>query len=486
MYAATAVMLVSPGVGVDVNDSSSVYTSEDLSNIYSEMLKAGPVLERVAVQTGIPVDDLEEMVTVSTEEGSYFITARVEDSDPEVAASIANMLMVEFESFVQERASGRAEMARGRLDAQIAELEQRLLEIDADIVELQNSSNAEDPAVVQQIEDLRLERVNVAAALSDLNTQALTIDSQVMAASPLIEQVAQAKPATEPFAPTPLRDALIGAFAGLMLAVIVVALLEYMDNTVKPESNVSAIAGAPLLASVASMPKLQPGEGQLYSVSQPKSPAAEAIRLLRTNLEFASAADPIRSLIVTSPGPGEGKSTTTANLAVTMAQAGLWTVIVDADLRRPTQHRIFGVSNEQGLTSLLTHPDQPWEQSAQMLDIPGLFIVPSGPIPPNPSDLLSSTRFKQMMEKISSQVDVVLIDSPPILVASDALAISAHTDGVLLVCQSHGTRVDALRQAASTLQGAGSRIVGVVMNRQKGRAGGGYYTDYYGYEEGEQ
>ncbi len=208
--------------------------------------------------------------------------------------------------------------------------------------------------------------------------------------------------------------------------------------------------------------------------------------MLRTNLEFASAANPIRSLIVTSPGPGEGKSTTTANLAVTMAQAGLWTVIVDADLRRPTQHRIFGVSNEHGLTSLLTNPDQPWEQSAQMLDTPGLFIVPSGPIPPNPSDLLSSTRFKRMMEKISGQVDVVLIDSPPILAASDALAISAHADGVLLVCQSHDTRVDALRQAATTLQGAGSRIVGVVMNRQKGRTGGGYYSDYYGYDEEEE
>jgi non-specific protein-tyrosine kinase len=449
------------------------------------MLTAGPVIERVAEQTGLSADDLEQKVAVSTQEGSYFITVRVEDTDPQQAATIANMLMVEFETFVQERASGRAEMARSRLDAQIADLEQRLVEIDEETSTLQGSSDAEDAAVVQRIEDLRLERVNVAEALSDLNTQALTIDSQVMAASPLIEQVAEAKPADDPFAPTPLRAAMIGAFAGLMLGIIVVVLLEYMDNTVKPELNVSGIAGAPLLASIAAMPKLQAGEGQLYSVSQPKSPAAEAIRLLRTNLEFASAANPIGSMIVTSPGPGEGKSTTTANLAVTMAQAGLWTVIVDADLRRPTQHRIFGVSNDQGLTSLLTHPDQQWEQAAQMLDIPGLFIVPSGPIPPNPSDLLSSTRFKQLMEKIAGQVDVVLIDSPPILAASDALAISAHADGVLLVCQSHTTRVDALKQSATTLQAAGTRIIGVVMNRQKGQAGGSYYSDYYGYDEEE-
>ena len=218
----------------------------------------------------------------------------------------------------------------------------------------------------------------------------------------------------------------------------------------------------------------------MYTMAQPQSSASEALRLLRTNLEFASASDEIHALTVTSPGPEEGKSTIVANIGVVLAQSGKSAVIIDADLRKPTQHKIFGVPNERGLTTLLTHPEVGWQSAASKLALPGLLLIPSGPIPPNPSDLVSSTRFAQLIERIKSEVDLVIIDSPPILAASDSLAIATHTDGVILVCRSNKTRTDALRHAAHSVHQGGIRLVGVVLNRQKGQVGASYYGEYYG------
>jgi polysaccharide biosynthesis transport protein len=273
---------------------------------------------------------------------------------------------------------------------------------------------------------------------------------------------------------------MLGLFVGALLGAGVVALLEFLDNTVKPEMDVQGLTGAPLLATVSNLTKLEPGGRQVYTMSQPQSSAAESLRLLRTNLEFASASEPIHALTVSSPSPGEGKSTTAANLGVVMAQSGLTTVVIDADLRKPTQHRIFGVDNQAGLTTLLTHPEQAWGEVAKKVALPGLLLVPSGPIPPNPSDLLSSDRFARLVERIKSEADLVIIDSPPVLSASDALAISRHTDGAILVVHSGKTRSDALRHASHSIHQGGIRLIGVVLNRQKGQHGASYYGEYYG------
>jgi capsular exopolysaccharide synthesis family protein len=163
-----------------------------------------------------------------------------------------------------------------------------------------------------------------------------------------------------------------------------------------------------------------------------------------------------------------------------MAQSGLTCAVIDADLRKPTMHRIFGVDNTSGLTTLLTHPDQSWEEVAKKVALPGLFLIPSGPIPPNPSDLLSSVRFERLIDQIKDDVDLVIVDSPPTLSASDALSISRHTDGMILVCHSNKTRIDTLRHAAESIHQGGIRLIGVVLNRQKGQVAGSYYGEYYG------
>jgi capsular exopolysaccharide synthesis family protein len=282
-----------------------------------------------------------------------------------------------------------------------------------------------------------------------------------------------------PFAPTPMRSGEIGLFVGLLLGIGIVALLEYFDSTVKPERDLPGIIGAPILASIPQSASVKPGVRQVFTMADPQAIAAEAMRLLRTNLEFASASGDLNKLVVSSPVAGEGKSTVVANLGIVMAQNGLRTVIIDADLRKPSQARIFGVPDDEGLTTLLTHPEHAWTSIAQAVALPELWLIPSGPLPPDPADMVSSKRFAELLDRVSAEADMVIIDSPPVLAAADTLAIASRADGLMFVCFSHKTRLDALQHATRSVQQGGIRLVGIVLNRMKHQHGPTYYGEYY-------
>jgi capsular exopolysaccharide synthesis family protein len=211
-------------------------------------------------------------------------------------------------------------------------------------------------------------------------------------------------------------------------------------------------------------------ENRLITLTDPRSPVAEAFRTLRTNLEFSSLDSPVRTLIVTSAEPGEGKSTTLANLAITTAQAEKKVYLVDCDLRRPTLHRLFGVSNEIGLTTMIrdeTLWDAPPLQETQ---VPGLWLLPSGPLPPNPSELLSSKRMGEIIEKLKSQADLVLFDAPPSNVVTDAAVLASRVDGVLLVFSAGRTKRDHAQRAKALMEKVNARLVGVVLNNVRNDA----------------
>jgi capsular exopolysaccharide synthesis family protein len=200
---------------------------------------------------------------------------------------------------------------------------------------------------------------------------------------------------------------------------------------------------------------------------------------LRTNIEFASATKEIAAIGITSANPGEGKSTIAANLAVTLAQAGFVTALVDADLRRPSQHRIFGVGSDRGLSTLLSAPDRTWEWAAQPTMLPNLTLIPAGPLPPNPADLLSLERMREVLVQMRQTFDVIVLDTPPILVVSDPLIVAAHVDGMILVSKASKTRLDALKRAAATLERGAIRLIGVIVNHQTGSSAQGYYYAEY-------
>jgi len=218
-------------------------------------------------------------------------------------------------------------------------------------------------------------------------------------------------------------------------------------------------------------------------LTHPASNSAEALRLLRTNVEFAAASREISSMMVTSAVPGEGKSTITANLGVAMAQSGFSVVIIDADLRRPSQHRIFSLNNRSGLTTLLMHPLKEWQDVASEVVL-GLQVISSGPLPPKPADLLSTERFRSLMDEIRERVDVVLLDTPPVLAVSDPLVVSSFTDAVLLVSLAGQTRIAMLQRAFSAFPET-VRRVGIVLNQQeRGVDSTYYYYGYYGHDSG--
>ncbi len=216
----------------------------------------------------------------------------------------------------------------------------------------------------------------------------------------------------------------------------------------------------------------------LVTLTHPRSPAAEAYWTLRTNLYFSSLDHPLRTLVVTSPAPGEGKSAVLANLAVAMAQSEKRTIVVDADLRRPSLHELFGVPNERGLATMFVDQaamaDPPL---APIRGVEGLWLLPSGPLPPNPAELLSTQRMERVIETLTARADVVLFDAPPVVAVTDAAVLGLKTDGVLLVMSAGQTRRDHAARAKELLEKVKVRVVGAVLNNaQVDNSLGGYYA----------
>lgn len=223
----------------------------------------------------------------------------------------------------------------------------------------------------------------------------------------------------------------------------------------------------------------------LIAETDPKSQAAEAYRSLRTNLQFAELDRPCRSIVVTSASPGEGKTTTAANFAVTAAQGGTSVCLIDADLRRPAIHRLFGLPNNEGLTSALVQ-GRPFADLAVATRVPNLYALPTGPLPANPAELVGSRRMRSFIEAAANKFELVILDTPPILPASDAVALSAQCDGVILVVRAGTVPHEAVRYAVDQIHGVKGRLLGVLLNRLDPRKSGPYkyyyryYRGYYG------
>jgi capsular exopolysaccharide synthesis family protein len=225
--------------------------------------------------------------------------------------------------------------------------------------------------------------------------------------------------------------------------------------------------------------------GSLITVADPHGVASEDYRSLRTSLLYSLVDSPPKVVVVTSAGPSEGKSTTCANLGVVLAQADKQTLIVDCDMRKPTIHKILCLRNLQGLVNVLAGEHSLHKISQEAL--PGLKTITTGPIPPNPAELLSSRRFTELLNQAREEFDYVLLDAPPVGIVSDPAIAATQADGVLLVIDSQNTRKGSVRQAMRSLEGVGANVIGTVMNNIKASRRNGYYYHYnyaYGRESG--
>jgi capsular exopolysaccharide synthesis family protein len=278
-------------------------------------------------------------------------------------------------------------------------------------------------------------------------------------------------PAT-PISPRPKVNLLIGVFLGLLLAGALVLALEALDRSLNGPTQLAELAGAPILGIV---PRLSPSaRAPAAALENPHSAAAEAYRALRTAIRFIDPDSPLHTILVTSPGPNDGKSTIAANFAVAVAQSGERVVLIDADLRRGRLLDQFGLPEGGGVTSVVTgaaNLDDVLQDWQQLLDVMG-----TGPFPPNPAELLGSQAMANLLDQLREVVDVVVIDAPPVLPVTDAVALSTQVDGVLLVARDGKSHRHSLSEARRRLDGVGANVIGCVLNAARSNAD--LYADY--------
>jgi polysaccharide biosynthesis transport protein len=278
--------------------------------------------------------------------------------------------------------------------------------------------------------------------------------------------VSQAVTPGSPVEPKLRRNAALALVLGLLLGVGLAFVREYLDDSIRTKEDVERTTGG--LPVVGLIPAVSAWRNHksayMVSVAKPTSPAAEAYRTLRTSVQFLGLDRPIRSLLVTSPTKAEGKTTTLANLAVSLAQAGQKVILLDCDLRRPRVHEFFGLSNESGFTSALLGTDTLAEAIQPVKGYPSLALLASGPPPPDPSELLSSNRTRKLLDALRSRCDLLLIDSPPVLPVTDALVLSAMADAAILVVSADRTTKRALHRAVELLAQIDAPLKGTVFN----------------------
>lgn len=282
--------------------------------------------------------------------------------------------------------------------------------------------------------------------------------------TPSIVQIEEAGTPSLPVRPLPLRTGMLGAAVGLMLAFGIAFAIEYLDDSLRSPMDVDQVLGLPVLGYIAEM-KPEQGNHKLHVAAYPRSPAAEAFRTLRSNIEFSGTSQPPKTLLVTSSRPGEGKTTVASNLAAIFAQGGKRVVLVDADLRRPSIHRAVGIPNRLGLTTLFRDslkPDMVWKQWND--SVPGMRVITSGSLPSNPTELLGSEKMLHIMAELRNTADIIIFDGPPMMVA-DAQIIANLMDGVLLVLQPGRSPADEAKSTLTQLKRSGANVIGAVFNR---------------------
>jgi capsular exopolysaccharide synthesis family protein len=282
----------------------------------------------------------------------------------------------------------------------------------------------------------------------------------------------------DPVRPKRLLIVMLSAMTGLFLGVCFALLQEFMDDRINAPEDARKLLGVPALGYI---PQIDREDQRLLTAKSTGGSVLEAYRVLRSNVRFAAVDETMQTLLVTSTIPGEGKSLTAVNLAVAMALDGKKVVLVDADLRRPTIHEKFGIRNTPGLTNVLVG-SMSLEKALQPTSIANLQILASGPIPPNPAELLNSRAMEQVQELLKDQADMIIFDSPPCLSVADAQVLAANVDGLIYVVQLGSTRKSALRHGAELLRQAHARVLGIVYNKvQMDGSRGDYYYGYYSY-----
>ena len=471
LYETSTRLLVSDPPTTRSLDTSAMLSSQTQISTYSEMLLDRPVLQGVIDKLNLQTstDKLKEFVTVEIVRNTQLLVVTVQDPNPLLVADIANNLALVFTERIRDLQSQRyAATQKG--------LAQQVLEMDKQVTDTTQALVFEtDPAQKLQYESRLTEYRRLYSNLVTNFEQVRLAEAQT---STNIFVAESATVPIEPVSPKTTRNTLLAVLAGLLLAVSMVLAVDILDDSIRNPDEIRKKFNLTVLGMIANH-QIEPGKP--ISLSQPRSPVAESFRSLRTNLTFASVDRPLRRILITSSTPQEGKSTISSNLAVVLAQGERKVVLIDADLRRPTVHQKFNLMNRLGLSSLYVRSLENLPAAIQNVGTPGLFVMCSGSLPPNPSELLTSHRMTEILDRLNQEFDMILIDTPPVLTVTDAVALAPGMDGVILVVKPGVTKMSAFKQTVSHLEDVHARILGVVFNGvdQGSRKYGYYYNRYY-------
>lgn len=506
-YQASALLNIGSYLNVSNPDYAVVVLARELAASYVQLVRTNAILQPAIDESGIAnltPDIVKNLVSASIIEGTSFMQLSVVYVDPVLAANLTNAIANQLVEQAPGALTEADEVNIGFMNDQITTLQRQqesaTEQLDALELEIERTT---DPVARNTLEERRV------AIIGQINTSSATIQAyqrQIIDLQQRVSTITVIEPAAIPNAASGVNVfniTLIGALVGAVIAAGIAFLVEYLDDTVRTSEEAVQALALPVLGAIMRIgKKTEKYSERLVTRFPSMSPIAEGYRTLRTNLLFTSNNEQKGLYVVTSASPEEGKSLTTANLAITMALAGLQVLLIDADLRRPKMHEIFGLENNVGLTTLLfADPGKPDEapdtsddsklpsnlkQCLQNTSVPRLRVITSGFIPSNPTEILGSALMQRWIEafRSSPNIDIVMIDTPPCLMVADSAVLAATSKAdVLLVIDCAHTRRGAALKAKDKFAQLGIQIKGVVLNRINPRDEsydyGQGYTYYY-------
>ncbi len=476
LYQAKATIRVGASIFQNPNpDQRAIWLSSTLAAAYAELLRQEPVVEAVIERLGLnrSPDQLAAQIGTRLYSDAQLLEIQVTDTNPEAAALIANALADELVR--RSPASGESDPEQQEfIRRQLEELRTKIEDVGGQISELTDSlSDLTSAAEIQDAQDRisALEEVK-----STYQTTYANLLASYSAESPNVLSLFE--PAAIPQAALPSKAKLtvaVAGAAGLGLAMGAVFLIEFLDTSLRWEGDgVQAIMGLPVLGVVP-----QVSRKDVLSSRNPLSPVAEGVRTVRASIFLLRPDQPFNVLLLTSPRASDGKSFVLANLAIVLASAGNRVIVVDADMRRPSQHELFDQPNVVGLADVLGARDRNLPIPLQETDFDNLLLLSAGWPPADPATLLTSPRFPALIDALRKRGDIILIDSPPVLGPSDATVIATLVEGTILVASVGLTRREMIQQAQERLKQHSVNLLGLTVNRAKLNGSYGYYnTDW--------
>jgi capsular exopolysaccharide synthesis family protein len=458
-YESASRLLVGQALQASNPDVNLFQSATDLAETYAVIGETRQLLEKVktTLKLDVPIETLIANVKVRPVQDQPMIDILATGDSPERAAEIANEVAKQLIAIAPTIGPGEPDAAFAQQD--LKDTAEQITQT-RDELRLLLAVPERTPEQQARMDILESRLVSLRATYAALLQNATTV------AANRVSVIDPAVPPLQASSPKVPLNTILAAILGVLLAVGFVFLLERLDDRVESADEVETVTGVPNLGTVLRMPGATDREPfyRMATLLYPRSPAAEAFRTIRTNIEFASIDKPFQTIVVTSAAPREGKTVTASNLAVAFAQSGRRTILVDADLRRPGVHDMFSLSNTVGLSDLVHSDATTIDDVLRPTDNPNLRVVTAGTVPPNPAELLGSGRMAVIFDRLRAVADIIVFDTAPVGAVTDAAVLAAKSDATLFVVQPMHTTERVVRRGREALAKVNARVIGTILN----------------------